>query len=458
MRGSEDSQRSKKETDHNMVIKDAMRATNAVKELFETWHELLKGYATSIPELAKLCLSVMEEYICWVDISFVFNQNFISLFYSFLKSPALREETCACLEELVSKGMDKRKKLQLMQQLNVVTVMQQLQIDAAFLHDDENEDFAEAVASLVGTQWEELLECMNEWEDAISNSGRGLATGAAFVGEGEQGMPPPSPQEVDLLLRACGEQLTQQLPLVWLLTRHPNNEISKTVFPILNSVLVLLQKNKDVRRKLPNGLPNGHNGTVHFDAQIHVSPLLTVVVQKMRYPEDFDWGGEGSEEEAEVDMYRCSTFYIVHYTLYPYTICTGAVQRTLHTLHSYTILHTALIHHTHAPYSYTILIHHTHTPYSYTIHHTPYTIHHTPYTILTIHHTPYVRRRELRKLWVNLVRTAPDESMAFLCTTLATCLHQHAQCAPAVGMTAALLELEVCFTLLHAYGEGRKVS
>jgi hypothetical protein len=59
---------------------------------------------------------------------------------------------------------------------------------------------------------------------------------------------------------------------------------------------------------------------------------------------------------------------------------------------------------------------------------------------------------------VNLVRTAPDESMAFLCTTLATCLHQHAQCAPAVGMTAALLELEVCFTLLHAYGEGRKVS
>jgi exportin-T len=367
---AQDSQRSKEEADHNMVVKDAMRATNVVKELFDTWYELLQGYSSSIPELAKLCLSVMEDYICWVDISFVFNQNYVTLFYSFLKIPTLREETCACLEELVSKGMDKRKKLQLLQQLNLVEVLGQLQIDSALLHDDENEDFAEAVSAFVGTQWEELLECMREFESSASSSGSPVSNchGQGVVVGGEQVvLPPPSPQEADMLLRACGEQLAKQLPLVWSLTRHPNNEISKLVFPILNSVLVLLQKKKATQSS---------KATVYFDPQAHVVPLLTVVVQKMRYPEDFEsnggWEGEQNEEAAELDMYR----------------------------------------------------------------------------------------RELRKLWVNLVRTAPDESMGFLCTTLAACLRQHALSAQAAdtGMSATLLELEVCFTLLHAYGEGRKAA
>ena len=63
-------------------------------------------YETSKPEITCLCLDVVGKYVSWIDISLIANDRFVAQLLCFLSMSLLRESTCDCIHEIVSKGMD----------------------------------------------------------------------------------------------------------------------------------------------------------------------------------------------------------------------------------------------------------------------------------------------------------------------------------------------------------------
>ena len=79
---------------------------------------LVVACQTSQQAIAREVLATLVDYISWIDIHLIANQKWIPLFYKFLTIPALQNEACQCLVEVVYKGIaDKQKKLELLQQL-----------------------------------------------------------------------------------------------------------------------------------------------------------------------------------------------------------------------------------------------------------------------------------------------------------------------------------------------------
>jgi len=107
-------------------VKDAMRLDGSVAQLVEVWHQLLVGYrGGQLPEpaLATQCLEVIAKYVVWIDLGFVANERFVTLFYQFLADPHTRKESVACLAALVEKGMSHDAKLDLVKSLQLGQVL-----------------------------------------------------------------------------------------------------------------------------------------------------------------------------------------------------------------------------------------------------------------------------------------------------------------------------------------------
>lgn len=53
----------------------------------------------------------------WIEINLIVNERFLEFFSYALRHVDLRETACACLEEIVNKGMESRPKLKLIEYL-----------------------------------------------------------------------------------------------------------------------------------------------------------------------------------------------------------------------------------------------------------------------------------------------------------------------------------------------------
>lgn len=60
---------------------------------------------------------MIGQYSSWIEISLIVNERFVEFFSYALQHVDLRETACACLEEIVNKGMDIRPKLKLIDYL-----------------------------------------------------------------------------------------------------------------------------------------------------------------------------------------------------------------------------------------------------------------------------------------------------------------------------------------------------
>lgn len=70
-----------------------------------------------------LCLDVIGAFIAWIDIGLIANDRFVQVFINFLSMPSLRESTCDCINQIISKGMDPVAKVKLVE--SYVTVLEQ---------------------------------------------------------------------------------------------------------------------------------------------------------------------------------------------------------------------------------------------------------------------------------------------------------------------------------------------
>ncbi|CAB4426788.1 unnamed protein product [Rhizophagus irregularis] len=242
-------QRGKEQANRNTAIKDNMRAGD-VQKLASTWYELLSEYRVRNQDIAIMCLNIIGLYIAWIDINLIVNDAFIVLLYELLNDTRLRIAACECLTEIVCKGMKPAEKLKLIEILNLTNVMGNLDLT-------DDIEFVEHVAKLTNVLGVELCKI---WE-------ADTATKAAAYGQ------------IELLL-----------PFLLKFLANEYDDVSCAVFSFVSALQAIFKKQKK------------QAGSLAGSQREFIDSLLKVIVIKMKYDDETDWGGTEEDEVEEAEF------------------------------------------------------------------------------------------------------------------------------------------------------------
>jgi len=243
--------------------KDAMRL-KCVNELVESWQLLLKEHSAKNPEITCQCLEIIGQYASWIEISLIVNERFLEFFSFALRHVDLRETACACLEEIVNKGMDIRPKLKL--------------ID--YLWENLIRANALALEQQIGLLNDEQDNC-----DYLLKFGKLLNTIGENLFQGWHKVQKKEPDISELIFKSIEEKL----PFALRLLNHTDDDISESVFEYCMHYISMLKVTKVQTQQ----------------QQTHIQSILTIVIYKMKYDPSFNFDNEG-EDEAMFLEYRKS--------------------------------------------------------------------------------------------------------------------------------------------------------
>jgi len=244
--------RTDNELQKNTFIKDTMRE-GAVMKLVEYWFKILMANCQTNPTIANKCLSIIGQYVMWIDIKLIVTDTFMSALYQFMNVEDLRMAATECLCSIISKGMRPLEKLQLIQLLNIPTLLGQLKFD--------NIDFEEQIAKLInllGVELTAICEDVKDIPDAKAMTYNYIQT---------------------------------LLPYMLKLLANEYDDTSSALFPFVNSYTSLLKQQKKVNfADIPN-------------YQQDILELLKVIISKMKYDEDIEFSfGEDEDEALFIEM------------------------------------------------------------------------------------------------------------------------------------------------------------
>ncbi|THG05991.1 hypothetical protein TEA_000249 [Camellia sinensis var. sinensis] len=146
-------------------VKDAMRQ-QCVPQIVKASYDIISMYRNSDPEICTSVLDSMRRYISWIDIELIANDSFIPLLFELILvdgSPnQLRGAAVVCVLAVVSKRMEPKSKLRLLQNLQINRVF------GLVAKDSDSELVSELAALLIGYAVE-VLDCSNRLnsEDAV---------------------------------------------------------------------------------------------------------------------------------------------------------------------------------------------------------------------------------------------------------------------------------------------------
>lgn len=189
-------------------IKDAMRV-QCVPQIVRAWYDIVSAYKNSDPDLCSCVLNCMSKYVSWIDIGLIANDAFTQLLFELMLvdgSPdQLRAAASGVVLAVVSKRMDVKSKLALLQNLQISRVFSLVTVDGG-------SELVSGVASLLTGYAAEVLEC-------------------------SKSLKPEDGKEVSL------ELLNEVLPSVFEIIRH--DEVDSAAFSIVHflSVYVGTMKN-----------------------------------------------------------------------------------------------------------------------------------------------------------------------------------------------------------------------
>uniref|UniRef100_A0A1D1YNA1 Exportin-T n=1 Tax=Anthurium amnicola TaxID=1678845 RepID=A0A1D1YNA1_9ARAE len=136
-------------------IKDAMRA-QCIPQIVRAWFDIVSLYRRSDPGLAATVLDTMSRYIAWIDISLVANDAFMPLLFDLVLTEGLHEQLRAaaakCLLAVVSKRMDPKQKLALLQSLRISRVF-------GLVAEQGEAELVSRLAALITGYAAEALDC-----------------------------------------------------------------------------------------------------------------------------------------------------------------------------------------------------------------------------------------------------------------------------------------------------------
>ncbi|KAL3632878.1 hypothetical protein CASFOL_025862 [Castilleja foliolosa] len=149
-------------------IKDAMRA-QCVPQIVGAWYDIVLMYRNSDPELCSSVLDSTRRYVSWIDIGLVANEAFIGLLFELMfveaLSDQLRASAASVVLAVVSKRMDFKSKLALLQSLQIQRVFR-------LVTGDSDSELVTSVASLLTGFATEALECSKRLS---SDGGKGVS-------------------------------------------------------------------------------------------------------------------------------------------------------------------------------------------------------------------------------------------------------------------------------------------
>ena len=150
-----DWKRSDNDISHNLIIKDHVRSTTDMTNIISALYSVLSGL---IPhqQHAKVivnALTVVKEYIGWIDITLIVNERWMTLLYtcSTATTDGVNEEyrSCAlaCVREVCDKKMERSKKIELIGAYRVIDMLASLPLEAL---DDASAKEVGAIITSIG--------------------------------------------------------------------------------------------------------------------------------------------------------------------------------------------------------------------------------------------------------------------------------------------------------------------
>lgn len=136
-------------------IKDAMRV-QCVPQIVNAWYSIVLMYKNSDPDLCSNVLNSMRKYVSWIDIGLIANDAFTQLLFELMLVDGLPDQLRAAASgvvlAMVSKRMDVKSKLALLQNLQISRVFRLVTADSG-------SELISGVAYLLTGYAAEVLEC-----------------------------------------------------------------------------------------------------------------------------------------------------------------------------------------------------------------------------------------------------------------------------------------------------------
>lgn len=136
-------------------IKDAMRM-QCVPQIVRAWYDIVLMYKNSDSELCSSVLNTMRKYVSWIEIGLIANDAFTQLLFELMLVDGLPDQLRAAASgvvlAVVSKRMEYKSKLSLLQSLQISRVFR-------LVSDDSGSELVSGVASLLTGYATEVLEC-----------------------------------------------------------------------------------------------------------------------------------------------------------------------------------------------------------------------------------------------------------------------------------------------------------
>eukprot|EP00730_Choanoeca_flexa_P002803 TRINITY_DN11180_c0_g1_i1.p1 TRINITY_DN11180_c0_g1~~TRINITY_DN11180_c0_g1_i1.p1 ORF type:complete len:991 (+),score=312.51 TRINITY_DN11180_c0_g1_i1:199-3171(+) len=258
--------RTQQEEDANTQLKDELRdrdVTKLMQGCYRVVHE-----RSDDGELASMALSVVSQYINWIDIGLVVNPDTVQLLRACMQRPTIMaQQACECVTAVMLKGMSPDDKIAVIQQLDLWNDIQALAYQLV-QHADNSvsaEDRDNTILTAVGRCIDAMAFVV--LQDTLKNV---------------------SEEASAELLAAQLEIVSTVLPEVLVLLGHPDDDVSETQLPSVQAYLALVKGGGQV-------LDEQHQGWLQ--------QLLSTTVVKLKYEAD-DEPNDGSEEDAVFQEFR----------------------------------------------------------------------------------------------------------------------------------------------------------
>jgi len=236
--------------------------------------------ALETQKLPILALSVLKRFISWIDLSLILNEPIIALLISCLShaGPGDAEddngdgslpsqcgaEAINCLQEIVSKGMEDQKKVQIIMSLNLLQRIGESGVNLDKI-DGTHINIVIKIAELVSNIG---LELMNFWESTSNQLSTSTEAAALSL-------------HLNVLVRVFFKCFS-----------YDDIDVSGAVIPLASQFVLTFQK--EMKESYQNN---------SFRISNHMPQLLAVMYEQMKYPLDFEFDYE-DEEDTEEEIYR----------------------------------------------------------------------------------------------------------------------------------------------------------
>lgn len=234
--------------------------------------ELLHHHIQKIPIK---CLAVLKRFISWFDLSLILNGEVLTVLFTCIDqagpgdpddeegslSSQLATEALECLQEIVNKGMEEQKKIQVIMRLDILTKIANSGVNLTEL-DRTQTTVVIKVAELLTIVGLELLTYYS------------------------------SPSDSEELNWISG-QLEILIPLFFLCFAYDDIDVSGAVIELASKLVTTLETEVTGSKPEP----------MKYLIAPHIPKLLSIMFNQMKYPENFEFDYE-DEDEAEEEVYR----------------------------------------------------------------------------------------------------------------------------------------------------------